>query len=232
MKELDLPVRTGTLRSQVVEILRNAIFYGKLQPGSLLRELALARSLQVSQSTVREALADLEQYGLVTRQGNRGTMVATLGADEIRQRMKVRIPLEELAFAEACPQLTGEDFDVLEGLTAEIALAISNCEYFKAAEADLAFHRHVWERAGNPILLRTLDLLVAPLFAFLSVLLKMTNTERLTTEPHSLLVKGLRTRDVELARESIRAHLEHAAILMLEARAEPAPNHGVWTASR
>jgi hypothetical protein len=57
MTELERPVRAGTLRSQVVGILRNAIFYGKLQPDSMLRELPLARNLQASQSTVREALA-------------------------------------------------------------------------------------------------------------------------------------------------------------------------------
>ena len=37
--ELAKPVRSGTLRSQVVDILRHAIFYGKLQPEELLTEL-------------------------------------------------------------------------------------------------------------------------------------------------------------------------------------------------
>src|SRR5437870_3973235 len=76
--DLDLPVRSGTLRSQVVDILRHAIFYGKLRPGELLTELPLAKKLAVSQSTIREALADLEHHGLVTRIPNRGTEVTTI----------------------------------------------------------------------------------------------------------------------------------------------------------
>lgn len=217
MKDLQIPVRTGTLRSQVVEILRNAIFYGKLQPGSVLRELPLAHSLKVSQSTVREALAELEQFGLVIRQGNRGTTVATLGPEEIRQCMKVRLTLEELAFTEACGRVTDTDLDELGRVATEVDAAVTAGEYFKGAEADLAFHRHVWECADSPLLYRTLDQLVAPLFAFLSVLLKLTYTEALTTQPHSYLIEGLRTHDPEQARLVIRSHLTHAAALMVEA---------------
>lgn len=216
MTDLDRPVRAGTLRSQVVEILRNAIFYGKLQPGAVLRELPLARKLEVSQSTVREALAELEQYGLVVRQGARGTMVAMLSAEEIQGRMKVRLALEELAFAEACAVLTGEDFDSLEHMAAAIASSIAKGAYFEAAEADFAFHRKVWEKSRNPILLRTLEQVTFPLFAFLNVVLKMARTQEYHTQPHEHLVEGLRTRDPERARQAIRHHMGLSPILALQ----------------
>jgi DNA-binding GntR family transcriptional regulator len=133
MTGLERPVRAGALRSQVVGILENAIFYGKLQPGAMLRALPLARKLQVSQSTVREALAGLEQYGLVVRNGSRGTMVARLSAHEIRQRMKVRLALEGLAFAEACTLLGPVDFSQFVQLAGAITSSIASGAYLEAA---------------------------------------------------------------------------------------------------
>src|SRR5687768_8649634 len=112
--DLDTPVRSGTLRSQVVNILKHAIFYGKLQPGELLPELPLAKKLKVSQSTVREALAELERYGLVVRVSNRGTVVASLAVADIQDRMKVRLALEEMAFSEACLLLDDDDIAQLK----------------------------------------------------------------------------------------------------------------------
>ncbi|MPY87454.1 MAG: GntR family transcriptional regulator [Luteitalea sp.] len=58
------PVKAGSLSRQVFEALRTAIFAGRFSPGDSLRELYLARDLNVSQATVREALAQLEQDGL------------------------------------------------------------------------------------------------------------------------------------------------------------------------
>ena len=50
------PVKAESLSAQVFETIRDAIFRGELKPGETLRELGLAKSLNVSQATVREAL--------------------------------------------------------------------------------------------------------------------------------------------------------------------------------
>src|ERR1700732_3057834 len=72
--QLPQPVRTDSLASQAFTIIKDAIFTGQFQPGQLLRELHLARMLNVSQATIREALVQLEQVGLVVREQNRHTM--------------------------------------------------------------------------------------------------------------------------------------------------------------
>src|SRR3954471_16653208 len=57
------PVKSGSLRSLVVDSIREAILAGKLPPGTPLRAFLLARDLGVSQATVREALLQLEHKG-------------------------------------------------------------------------------------------------------------------------------------------------------------------------
>jgi DNA-binding GntR family transcriptional regulator len=207
--DLDTPVRSGTLRSQVVNILKHAIFYGKLQPEELLPELPLAKKLKVSQSTVREALAELERYGLVVRVSNRGTVVASLSSIDIQNRMKVRLVLEEMAFAEACLLMDDADVTHLEELARTIDSFAEAGEVIQAGEADLQFHRYVWGKSGNPVLYQTLDVLTVPLFAFMGVMLNMAGIKeyRELALPHHDLVQALRLRDPEEARKAIRGHL-------------------------
>src|SRR5512134_3831683 len=101
MSRLLAPLKTGSVNSRVFSTLRKAIFAGKLKPGLALRELELARDLNVSQATVREALFKLEHTGLVTRAPNRGTYVTSFSDAEIRERLEIRVLLEGFAAIEA-----------------------------------------------------------------------------------------------------------------------------------
>src|SRR5690349_1209969 len=95
------PIRGGSLGGLVIDAIRDAIYNGRFQPGEPVRELALAHELRVSQTTVREALLQLEHDGLVVREANRGTRVTTLSESEIRERVEVRIVLETTAALDA-----------------------------------------------------------------------------------------------------------------------------------
>ena len=60
---------------RVAEELRRALFDGEVEPGTPLREVALADAMGVSRSTIREALGVLVAEGLATREPNRGVHV-------------------------------------------------------------------------------------------------------------------------------------------------------------
>src|SRR5437667_8021944 len=107
------PLKEGSLRVRVTDALRDAIVSGQFSPGDALREMQLARDLQVSQSTVREALLELEHTGLVVRVENRETTVTKLSTQEVRERLVLRVNLEELACTEAALRMTKENFGEL-----------------------------------------------------------------------------------------------------------------------
>src|ERR1044071_1505768 len=90
------PVSSDSLSRQIFESLKDGIFVGTFQPGETLRELHLASLYQVSQATIREALVRLEQAGLVVRMPNRKTTVTAFTNEEVRDRLQMRILLEEL----------------------------------------------------------------------------------------------------------------------------------------
>lgn len=210
MKTLE-PVRSKTLKAQVVSAIRDAIFAGRFAPGDPLRELHLARELNVSQPTVREALFELEKYGLIVRTPNVGTIVTNLSSDEIREQIELRLLLEKVAALKASERMTVDDFRGLERRLAALTAAVAANAYYESAQADLEFHRQIWACSGNRALTRALDQLAVPLFAFVSILRSAGSQDLVRVmSSHAAIVEALRQRDRSRLEEVIGQHGQSA----------------------
>ena len=203
-------VKSQPLSAQVVTALRTAIFSGRLAPGQPLRELHLARDLGVSQATIREALGQLERFGLVVRTPNIGTEVTRLSQAEVLERVELRMLLEERALTQAAPRMDGPAFDTLASHLSALTQATRRNEYFEQAQADLGFHRFIWEQSGNRTLYNMLDQLSVPLFASVSIV-RGLQRENLADviESHEGIVDALRRRDRVAIRKALRQHFEY-----------------------
>jgi DNA-binding GntR family transcriptional regulator len=201
------PLKESSLRVQAARTIRQAIFSGQFQPGTQLLEMHLARDLGVSQTTVREALVQLEQAGLVVRIPNKGTSVTTLTPEEVRHRLTIRTLLEGLAWVAAASRMGPQAFEHLEGLLVRIRGASEISP--EKAEAELAFHRYIWEQSGNPTLVRMLDLVTPPLFAFITPMRnqQIKDVKKLD-RAHEEVVTALRRNDPEELTATLREHLE------------------------
>ena len=208
------PVKTAPLSTRVFESLRDAIFAGKLKAGDPLRELHLAHELNVSQATVREALVQLEQLGLVVRTPNIGTHVTRMSREEVAERIELRIVLEERAMTQAAPRLGAPEFAELTRRIQRITDAIARDAYFEEAQADLGFHRYIWEQTGNRTLYRTLDQIAVPLFAFVSIM-RGANRQSLkeVVQSHEGIVQALRPPSRKRIRLALRQHFESGLTL-------------------
>jgi DNA-binding GntR family transcriptional regulator len=98
-----------TLSDQVFEIVREQIVTGQLPEDSPIRQDALAGELGVSKIPLREALARLEQDGLLTSQANRGYVVRPMTIDELDDIYNLRLRIEPDASAYASTVATDED---------------------------------------------------------------------------------------------------------------------------
>jgi DNA-binding GntR family transcriptional regulator len=190
------PVDTFS-RSQIVFTqIRDAIFSGKLKPGDPLRELHLANDFKVSQATIREALLQLEKYGLVTRLVQKGTTVINMSEQEISERLITRFQLEELACIEASKNMGAEDYQNLSDLDSKINKAAKKNQYFELITADLNFHKLIWDKSGNKILSETLERLTLPIFAFFTIQhsAKSSKLEPLVN-PHAKIIEALKSKN-------------------------------------
>lgn len=96
---MSLVVRT--LSDRVFEIVREQIVTGRLGDNAPIRQDALAAELGVSKIPLREALARLEQEGLITSHANRGYFVNPLSAGELDEIFALRLAVEPDAAAHA-----------------------------------------------------------------------------------------------------------------------------------
>lgn len=146
-------------RDAVISVLRRSILSGELGPGSRLSESDIARTIGVSRSPVREAIALLEQEGLVERIPNRGAFVNDIMSPRaISELASLRNLLETFALS-----LLGKD--VTESLVAPIVAetrdmddaasgrnwdAIAAADYrFHSGLVRLADHRHLYHTWVN-----------------------------------------------------------------------------------
>jgi DNA-binding GntR family transcriptional regulator len=220
------PVKESSLSARVLDALKDAIFSGKFKPGDALRELHVARDLQVSQDTVREALMQLVHMGLVTRVENKETIVTKLSDQEVRERVNIRATLEALACVEASRRMTKKNFDELNEILKIYSRAVSRRAYHEAGQADLQFHRYIWHQAGNRTLYRMLDQLAVPLFAFVSLLHSSRASDLKTlVDPHAELVSALKKGQPRLIEDTIRGHIVSFYSKFLDSAVEDSHAH-------
>lgn len=202
------PLKSGSLAGRVAETIRRAIFSSHFEPGAQLLEAHLARELQVSQTTIREALVQLDRIGLVVRIPNKGSFVTNLSESEIRDRLAIRWLLEGFAWVEASKRLKDDDYAELERiLEEELADAVRTDDFPRAADVELGFHTVIWQRSGNPTLAETLSHLTPPLFVHATRQRRdmgVSNAD--SCERHRTVLDALRTQDPARIQQALSQH--------------------------
>ena len=160
-----LPVRRGSLRAQLTQTLFEAILHGELQPGERIIEGRLARQLGVAQSTLREALQELEHQGLVTKSDRRGSYVTKLTVGDMEDIYVVRLGLEPLAASLACERMAEGDFEALDRILNSMQEATARRDFVELLKQDLAFHQLIWKLSANAPIEKALNAVCPPLFA-------------------------------------------------------------------
>jgi GntR family carbon starvation induced transcriptional regulator len=90
-----------TLASAVYDRLLNDILNGTLTPDLKLRLQVLKTQYDVGNSPLREALNRLSEKGLVMREENKGFRVAPASEEQLKELIRTRCWLEEIALRES-----------------------------------------------------------------------------------------------------------------------------------
>lgn len=150
------------LREQIVNQLRDDILVGRLEAGERLSETKLAERFGVSRGPIREALVQLTHEGLLVGKPNCGVTVASSAPDSIRELIvPIRRTIETFALRQFFDNITEDDFRVWEEILQRMQTAVKKKDFNATAEADIAFHRSLLVRAGQPDLLAIWQTIVA-----------------------------------------------------------------------
>jgi DNA-binding GntR family transcriptional regulator len=201
------PHKTARLRIRsapeaAAQIIRDAILEGRLKPGARILEQHWAATLGIGQPTLREGLKELEYQGLVTRNPRRGTYVSELSPKDCAHLLEVRMSLEILAVDRATRRMNASARQEFDRLILVMQRAADSCDTAGFHDADLAFHRAIWELADNQPLTAALEMIAVRLFIF-PVLVEPSTQPREYQDQvrqHKGILEGLCSGDPEKAR--------------------------------
>jgi DNA-binding GntR family transcriptional regulator len=205
-----------TSAQEIFEALSVRITQLVIPMGERLTEEALSKGFGVSRTPVREALRLLEQAGYVEKSpSSRGYTVRAVTLERADQIYTVRIALEVLSVELAADAVDSEEF---AGLKRDVSSWIesaqsddgsrSNKPSLQDVQPREGFHERLAGLSGNEELLRILREINNQIFAFRRLDSAIPDRAFEAQLEHLRILDVLEARDVDAAREAMRAHIE------------------------
>jgi DNA-binding GntR family transcriptional regulator len=204
-------------RHRVRESIRQMIVGGKFSPGARLVQGKLAEELDVSRGVVREAMLELQAFGLVETVDNRGAIVSRMNKTELIEAYEVREMLEGLAARRCCERITARELRELRDLAEQIYQLHCAGERIEGARLDHEFHSRLIRIAHHRILER-----VSSCFWMLGKFHTGKGWDlQITRNSHLKILQDIEAGDADAAERSIRMHLQYGKSRLLELLEDP-----------
>ena len=191
------------LRDQAYVRLRDAILDGTLEPGEQLKDAELAEWLGLSRTPIREALARLEEYGLVETAPNRYTRVTQLSAADARDGFTVVAALHSLAARLGVPRVAESELAAMRKANEDFAAALRAVDVDRALAADDRFHGVLVQASANREIARSLERLM-PKVRRLERARFGSLAGRRSVEQHDRIIELCSRGEAEQAAEAVR----------------------------
>jgi len=151
--DFEFPVAFITKKSRaedIVGIIKEGIIRGYWKPNEKIDDGELAKRLNVSRITVREALSKLVERRLIEKKHWKGFAVRYLSWEEIDSLIDIRIVLEELALKKIIQTITPNLIHSLEQSINEAKEAVERKDFHGFSRSDYQFHQIIQSESGNP----------------------------------------------------------------------------------
>lgn len=198
------------LKKDVHDVLVDMIMNHAVGPGTRITIDALSRSLGVSPTPIREALAHMESEGLVVKEPHRSYTVAPLiGLDDLRSLIEFRLVVEPAAAAAAAARATREQAQALRVFARSGGAGDHDVRANRLDMVyDATFHDRIAELGGNPWLRESLARLRSHLHMYR--LYHHAGQAAATKPEHVAIARAIADRDPDAAAEAMRVHLQTA----------------------
>ncbi|TSD88631.1 GntR family transcriptional regulator [Mycobacterium sp. KBS0706] len=195
--------RVGTL----VEAIRDDILYGVYRAGEWLKQIDLQERYEANRFEVRQALVELKNRRLVEHKVNSGFRVAAPDPEELLHLKAVRTILETGAAEPVVARATAADLVELDGIAGRFEQAIETADPPTRTELNYAFHRRLYDIAGNPVLAALIhDMRERGQSGTTGRWFTLAGL-RLSAQEHHAMVAAIRARDAAALRQLIDHHI-------------------------
>ena len=222
-------VEAEKLSHSVVRQIEKLVLRGILRPGERLpSERELSERFGVSRPSLREAVAELQDRGLLATRAGAGIYVAdVLGSafspaliqlissheEAVFDYIAFRRDLEAIAAERAAIHGSDTDLKVVDAIFRKMEVAHKKRNPADEAELDAEFHLAILEASHNVILLHMMrsifDLLKQGVFFNRQMMFKQRTTRDLLLDHHRAINDALQARDPAAARAAVVEHLSY-----------------------
>lgn len=229
-------IEAEKLSHSVVRQIELLILRGILQPGERLpSERELSERLGVSRPSLREAVAELQQRGLLVSRPNSGIYVGdVLGSafspalvqlfadhdEAVFDYIAFRRDMEGLAADRAARLGSDTDLKVIETIFNKMEVAHQKRDPSDEAELDAAFHMAIIEASHNVVMLHMMrsmyDLLRKGVFYNRQMMFRNRITRDQLLDQHRAINDALMARDPGAARAAVEVHMDYVRDAMTD----------------
>lgn len=200
----DFSLKDRIYRSMKVAISRMNIYDENAQ--LRLDERRLAQQFAISRTPLREALARLEQEGLVNIVPRRGVYIARKTKNEILEMITVWAALESMAARLITLQSDDREIGSLRTMFSRFEDNHIRAHIDEYSETNIEFHQTILEMSRCALLKETAD----NLFLHIHSIRARTIAERDRADrsiiDHMQIIEAIEARDTELAESLVREH--------------------------
>ncbi len=204
------------LVDQIYARLLDAISEGKLAPGERLKQDELAQHFAVSRQPVLQALRLLKKDGFVEDAPGRGVQVIHLDVHWIAQVYQVRGSLDALAV-----RLAAEGRRQLDPELMRQGRRVHQTRDVQAMiQADLAFHRAIYQASGNPLIEQSINLHWHHLKRVMGAVLQSSHQRQTVWDEHEDIANAIAAGDADEAVRLVQEHAQEASAQLTSRLAE------------
>jgi len=203
MSVAEKPIRS--MREQICEAVRAEVISGEMTNDQPVREQPLAERFGVSRGSVRDALLQLSQEGVLVYKPNKGVRVSSPSSDaEFRLYAKLRKEIEWHCLNICMDQMTEDDDRNLTNLLATLEDSCRRGNLSSITEIDLAMHRYWVSRASKELE-----------SVWLSITVRMHITYTLLEDymqcyqEHAAIVEAIGRRDLKAAKRAVNENIRY-----------------------
>ena len=182
-------------QDETFALLRQKIITMELLPGTAMSVYEMSEQLQVSRTPVREAFIRLATESLVEIMSQRKTLVSRIDVSRAQQERFMREALEIGVIPSFLRTLTDETLADMRALSRRYAAAIDRGDAVEALALDDAFHRTVFESAGQTLSWQTIETTSGHHRRMRLLLIREQGVAREVVEEHNRMLEAYAARD-------------------------------------
>jgi GntR family transcriptional repressor for pyruvate dehydrogenase complex len=222
-------IRRNKVYEEVAKQIERLIL-NKLQPGDKLpSERELAETLQVSRSSIRDAIRGLELMGLVEPRQGAGTIVREISAESlvnpfanvlkhrkelVGELLDFRKMLEPPLAARAAKNASSDEIEEMEEILRRQQVTLARGE--ASIDEDAEFHYSIALASGNSVVLKVLDIVMDLLRETRERSLQLKGRPQKSLAGHRRILTAIKRHDADAAKSAMRRHIEDVEEIVLD----------------